>query len=155
MVTTRSENDSMGSIDVPASQLWGAQTQRSLEHFHISQEKMPTELIHALALTKRAAAQVNMALGLLPANRAKAIMAAADEVLNGDHAGEFPLSIWQTGSGTQTNMNMNEVLANRASELLGGSGVIIVWFILMMMLIKAKVQMMYSQPQCMLLPLLG
>ncbi|MDA5489880.1 class II fumarate hydratase [Yersinia kristensenii] len=120
MVTTRSENDSMGSIDVPASQLWGAQTQRSLEHFRISQEKMPTELIHALALTKRAAAQVNMALGLLPANRAKAIMAAADEVLNGDHAGEFPLSIWQTGSGTQTNMNMNEVLANRASELLGG-----------------------------------
>ncbi|MFL4555697.1 class II fumarate hydratase [Yersinia kristensenii] len=121
MVTTRSENDSMGPIDVPASQLWGAQTQRSLEHFRISQEKMPTELIHALALTKRAAAQVNMALGLLPANRAKAIMAAADEVLNGDHAGEFPLSIWQTGSGTQTNMNMNEVLANRASELLGGA----------------------------------
>lgn len=120
MVTTRSEKDSMGPIDVPASQLWGAQTQRSLEHFRISQEKMPTSLIHALALTKRAAAQVNMDLGLLPAERAKAIMRAADEVLKGEHASEFPLSIWQTGSGTQTNMNMNEVLANRASELLGG-----------------------------------
>lgn len=120
MVTTRSEKDSMGPIDVPVSQLWGAQTQRSLEHFRISQEKMPTALIHALALTKRAAAQVNMDLGLLPAERARAIMRAADEVLNGEHASEFPLSIWQTGSGTQTNMNMNEVLANRASELLGG-----------------------------------
>ncbi|AJJ09317.1 fumarate hydratase, class II [Yersinia rohdei] len=120
MVTTRSEKDSMGPIDVPASQLWGAQTQRSLAHFHISQEKMPRELIHALALTKRAAAQVNMDLGLLPAERAKAIMRAADEVLDNCHPNEFPLSIWQTGSGTQTNMNMNEVLANRASELLGG-----------------------------------
>ncbi|WP_145526154.1 class II fumarate hydratase [Yersinia rohdei] len=120
MVTTRSEKDSMGPIDVPASQLWGAQTQRSLVHFHISQEKMPRELIHALALTKRAAAQVNMDLGLLPAERAKAIMRAADEVLDNCHPNEFPLSIWQTGSGTQTNMNMNEVLANRASELLGG-----------------------------------
>ncbi|MFV8798572.1 class II fumarate hydratase [Yersinia sp. LJYL362] len=120
MVTTRSEKDSMGPIDVPASQLWGAQTQRSLEHFRISQEKMPAALIYALALTKRAAAKVNSDLGLLPAERAKAIMRAADEVLNGKHASEFPLSIWQTGSGTQTNMNMNEVLANRASELLGG-----------------------------------
>ncbi len=82
---------------------------------------MPTELIHALALTKRAAAQVNMDLGLLPAERAKAIMRAADEVLDGAHPTEFPLAIWQTGSGTQTNMNMNEVLANRASELLGGA----------------------------------
>lgn len=121
MATTRSEKDSMGSIDVPANQLWGAQTQRSLAHFRISQEKMPTELIHALALTKRAAAQVNMDLGLLPAERAKAIMRAADEVLNDAHPTEFPLAIWQTGSGTQTNMNMNEVLANRASELLGGA----------------------------------
>ncbi|WP_145563069.1 class II fumarate hydratase [Yersinia aldovae] len=120
MATTRSEKDSMGSIDVPANQLWGAQTQRSLEHFRISQEKMPTALIHALALTKRAAAQVNMDLGLLPATRAQAIMCAADEVLADVHPNAFPLSIWQTGSGTQTNMNMNEVLANRASELLGG-----------------------------------
>lgn len=120
MATTRSEKDSMGPIDVPANQLWGAQTQRSLEHFRISQEKMPTSLIHALAQTKRAAAKVNMDLGLLPAERAEAIMRAADEVLDDRHPSEFPLSIWQTGSGTQTNMNMNEVLANRASELLGG-----------------------------------
>ncbi|WP_333892466.1 lyase family protein, partial [Atlantibacter subterraneus] len=80
----------------------------------------PTALIHALALTKRAAAKVNMDLQLLPHERGEAIISAADEVLNGQHAGEFPLAIWQTGSGTQTNMNMNEVLANRASELLGG-----------------------------------
>ncbi|MBU9836133.1 class II fumarate hydratase [Rahnella sp. L72c] len=120
MASTRIEKDSMGPIDVPADKLWGAQTQRSLEHFHISSEKMPAALIHALALTKRAAASVNMDLGLLPAERAKAIIAAADEVLADKHSAEFPLSIWQTGSGTQTNMNMNEVLANRASEILGG-----------------------------------
>lgn len=120
MASTRIEKDSMGPIDVPADKLWGAQTQRSLEHFRISSEKMPAALIHALALTKRAAASVNMDLGLLPAERAKAIIAAADEVLADKHSAEFPLSIWQTGSGTQTNMNMNEVLANRASEILGG-----------------------------------
>ncbi|UJD89423.1 class II fumarate hydratase [Rahnella aquatilis] len=120
MASTRIEKDSMGPIDVPADKLWGAQTQRSLEHFRISSEKMPAALIHALALTKRAAASVNMDLGLLPAERAKAIIAAADEVLADNHSAEFPLSIWQTGSGTQTNMNMNEVLANRASEILGG-----------------------------------
>jgi len=110
----------MGAIDVPADKLWGAQTQRSLEHFRISTEKMPAALIHALALTKRAAAKVNMDLSLLAKERGEAIIAAADEVLNGQHTGEFPLAIWQTGSGTQTNMNMNEVLANRASEILGG-----------------------------------
>ncbi|CAI0725545.1 MULTISPECIES: class II fumarate hydratase [Serratia] len=120
MAAVRIEKDSMGPIEVPADRLWGAQTQRSLEHFRISSEKMPTALIHALALTKRAAASVNMDLGLLPAERANAIISAADEVLADQHANEFPLSIWQTGSGTQTNMNMNEVLANRASELLGG-----------------------------------
>ncbi|MBU9830092.1 MULTISPECIES: class II fumarate hydratase [Rahnella] len=120
MTATRIEKDSMGPIDVPADKLWGAQTQRSLEHFRISSEKMPTALIHALALTKRAAASVNMDLGLLPAERGDAIVAAADEVLANKHPEEFPLSIWQTGSGTQTNMNMNEVLANRASEILGG-----------------------------------
>ncbi|WP_129990721.1 class II fumarate hydratase [Rahnella sp. CFA14(1/10)] len=120
MASTRIEKDSMGPIDVPADKLWGAQTQRSLEHFRISSEKMPAALIHALALTKRAAASVNMDLGLLPAERAKAIIAAADEVLADKHSAEFPLYIWQTGSGTQTNMNMNEVLANRASEILGG-----------------------------------
>ncbi|MFU9138559.1 class II fumarate hydratase [Erwinia tasmaniensis] len=120
MAATRIEKDSMGSIEVPADKLWGAQTQRSLEHFRISTEKMPVELVHALALTKRAAAQVNNDLGLLPAERANAIISAADEVLAGKHSEEFPLAIWQTGSGTQTNMNMNEVLANRASELLNG-----------------------------------
>ncbi|WP_416260032.1 class II fumarate hydratase [Gibbsiella quercinecans] len=120
MAAVRIEKDTMGPIEVPAAQLWGAQTQRSLEHFRISSEKMPPELIHALALTKRAAASVNMDLGLLPGERGHAIIDAADEVLAGKHPSEFPLSIWQTGSGTQTNMNMNEVLANRASELLGG-----------------------------------
>ena len=120
MASSRIEKDSMGPIDVPADSLWGAQTQRSLEHFRISTEKMPTALIQALALTKRAAAKVNMDLGLLPAERGKAILAAADEVLAGKHPDEFPLAIWQTGSGTQSNMNMNEVLANRASEILGG-----------------------------------
>ncbi|WP_318377240.1 class II fumarate hydratase [Enterobacter sp.] len=120
MTSHRSEKDSMGAIDVPADKLWGAQTQRSLEHFRISTEKMPEALIRALALTKRAAAKVNQDLGLLPEEKARAIISAADEVLAGKHPDEFPLAIWQTGSGTQSNMNMNEVLANRASELLGG-----------------------------------
>ncbi|WP_312670066.1 class II fumarate hydratase [Pseudescherichia sp.] len=120
MTSHRSEKDSMGAIDVPADKLWGAQTQRSLEHFRISTEKMPVSLLRALALTKRAAAKVNQDLGLLAAEKAQAIISAADEVLKGDHPDEFPLAIWQTGSGTQSNMNMNEVLANRASELLGG-----------------------------------
>ncbi|WP_037413646.1 lyase family protein, partial [Serratia fonticola] len=104
MAGVRIEKDSMGPIEVPADQLWGAQTQRSLEHFRISSEKMPPALIHALAMTKRAAASVNMDLGLLPAERGKAIIQAADEVLADKHPNEFPLSIWQTGSGTQTNM---------------------------------------------------
>ncbi|WP_187487653.1 class II fumarate hydratase [Duffyella gerundensis] len=120
MAANRIEKDSMGPIDVPDDKLWGAQTQRSLEHFRISTEKMPVELVHALALTKRAAAKVNSDLGLLPQERAEAIIQAADEVLANQHKDEFPLAIWQTGSGTQTNMNMNEVLANRASEILGG-----------------------------------
>ena len=100
MAATRIEKDSMGPIDVPADKLWGAQTQRSLEHFRISTEKMPTELVYALAQTKRAAATVNRDLGLLPAERADAIVKAADEVLADQHSGEFPLAIWQTGSGT-------------------------------------------------------
>jgi len=120
MADTRIERDSFGAIDVPATRLWGAQTQRSLEHFHISTERMPPELIRALARVKRAAATVNQGLGALAPEIADAIVAAADEVLAGVHADEFPLVVWQTGSGTQTNMNMNEVLANRASELLGG-----------------------------------
>src|SRR5712671_103579 len=116
----RIERDTFGEICVPADRLWGAQTQRSLENFRISGERMPPELIHALARVKRACAVVNRELGELPAGKANAIIAAADEVLAGKHDGEFPLVVWQTGSGTQTNMNMNEVLANRASELLGG-----------------------------------
>ncbi len=119
-MTTREEKDSFGYIDVPAERLWGAQTQRSLEHFRISSEKMPVELVMALAEVKRACAIVNRDLGLLGADRAQAIVQAADEILAGKHAEEFPLAVWQTGSGTQSNMNMNEVLANRASELLGG-----------------------------------
>lgn len=116
----RIEKDSFGPIEVPAGHLWGAQTQRSLHHFHISTEKMAPELIAALAQVKRAAAAVNRSLGKLPKDKADAIMAAADEVLEGRHPDEFPLAVWQTGSGTQSNMNMNEVLANRASELMGG-----------------------------------
>jgi fumarate hydratase class II len=117
----RIERDTFGEIEVPAARLWGAQTQRSLEYFRISGERMPAELLRALALVKRACATVNRALGTLDAAKADAIIAAADEVLAGRHDAEFPLVVWQTGSGTQTNMNMNEVLANRASELLGGS----------------------------------
>lgn len=116
----REERDAMGVIQVPAHALWGAQTQRSLQNFKISSEKMPVALIHALALVKCAAANVNCELGLLDEAVANAIIVAADEVIAGQHAEEFPLVIWQTGSGTQSNMNMNEVLANRASELLGG-----------------------------------
>jgi fumarate hydratase class II len=117
---TRVERDTFGPIDVPADRLWGAQTQRSLQFFRISTEKMPEALIRALLVIKRSAARVNAALGALPQKKADAIVAAADEALAGKHAAEFPLAIWQTGSGTQTNMNVNEVLANRASEVMGG-----------------------------------
>jgi fumarate hydratase, class II len=116
----RIEVDSFGEIAVPAARLWGAQTQRSLMYFAIGDEPMPLALIDAIACVKRAAALANVELGELDAATGNAIVAAADEVLGGGHRGEFPLSIWQTGSGTQTNMNVNEVLANRASELLGG-----------------------------------
>jgi fumarate hydratase class II len=115
----RIEKDTFGPINVPSDRLWGAQTQRSLHHFHISTEHMPAELINALVTAKRAAAVVNAQSGL-NADKAKAIVAAADEVLTGMHQQEFPLYVWQTGSGTQTNMNVNEVLANRASEIMGG-----------------------------------
>jgi fumarate hydratase class II len=120
MTATRVERDSFGPIDVPAERLWGAQTQRSLGHFRISSEKMAPALIRALLIVKRSAARVNQALGALDAKKAQAIVTAADETLAGKHDDEFPLAVWQTGSGTQTNMNVNEVLANRASELLGG-----------------------------------
>jgi fumarate hydratase, class II len=120
MSDVRTETDSFGLIEVPANRYWGAQTQRSMDFFAISTERMPRELILALAQIKRAAALVNKELGELDARPADAIVVAADEVLAGKWPDEFPLSVWQTGSGTQTNMNLNEALANRASELLGG-----------------------------------
>jgi len=116
----RTEHDTFGPIDVPANRLWGAQTQRSLQNFDISGEQQPREIIRALAEIKRSSARVNHALGLQSEKKTEAIVAAADEVIAGRHPDEFPLVVWQTGSGTQTNMNVNEVLANRASELLGG-----------------------------------
>jgi fumarate hydratase class II len=123
MTAMRSERDSFGVVEVPAERLWGAQTQRALEHFAISSERMPREFIQVLAAVKAACARVNGDLDLLSPDKVKAIVAACEEVSDGRHADEFPLSLWQSGSGTQTNMNMNEVLANRASELLfGGRG---------------------------------
>jgi len=119
-VEFRTEKDTFGPIQVPAAQLWGAQTQRSLQNFDISGERQPAEIIKALAQVKRASAVVNHKLGLQDEQKTQAIAAAADEVIAGRHPDEFPLVVWQTGSGTQTNMNVNEVLANRASELLGG-----------------------------------
>jgi fumarate hydratase class II len=116
----RVETDSMGPVEVPAGVYYGAQTQRSLTHFAIGRERMPPELIRALATLKKAAALVNWELGKLPADKAELIATAADEVIEGKHADQFPLSVWQTGSGTQTNMNVNEVIANRAIELAGG-----------------------------------
>src|SRR5512133_3209034 len=120
-MNTRIEQDSFGPLEVPAERLWGAQTQRSLQNFDISGERQPKEIIRALVQIKRSSAVVNHLLGILDDNKAAAIIAAADEVLAGGHDDEFPLVVWQTGSGTQTNMNVNEVLANRASELLGGA----------------------------------
>ncbi len=117
---TRLEADSMGTIEVPAERLYGAQTQRSLEHFRIGADRFPRGLIRALGLVKKASAQVNQELGLLAPELADVIVAAADEVIAGQWDAEFPLVVWQTGSGTQTNMNANEVIANRASELAGG-----------------------------------
>ncbi len=117
---TRIEKDTFGPIEVPADRLWGAQTQRSLQNFDISGERQPLEIIRALAQVKRASARVNHALGLQDEKKTQAIVVAADEVIAGQHPQEFPLVVWQTGSGTQTNMNLNEVLANRASELMGG-----------------------------------
>jgi len=119
-LSTRIEKDSFGSIFVSAQHYWGAQTQRSLGHFNISHEKMDPQVIRALVLIKKAAAHVNYEFKILSIEKSLAIKSAADEILNGKHSGEFPLSVWQTGSGTQTNMNVNEVIANLASEILGG-----------------------------------
>src|SRR3954463_14860131 len=119
-VKTRVESDSMGKIEVPSNVYWGAQTQRSILHFNIGRDTMPPELIKAFATLKKAAALVNQDLGKLPADKAKLIVQAADEVIAGKLNDQFPLRIWQTGSGTQTNMNANEVISNRAIELVGG-----------------------------------
>jgi fumarate hydratase class II len=117
---TRIETDSMGAIEVPTNVYWGAQTARSLVHFDIGRDVMPPELIRAFAILKKAAALVNQDLGQLPADKAKLIAQAADEVISGKLSGQFPLRVWQTGSGTQTNMNVNEVISNRAIEIAGG-----------------------------------
>src|SRR5262245_35979061 len=120
MAGTRTETDSMGAIEVPADRYWGAQTQRSLHHFKIGADRLPRPMIRALGLVKRAAAVVNRDLGLLPPDKAEAILRAADEVIAGALDDHFPLVVWQTGSGTQSNMNANEVISNRAIELSGG-----------------------------------
>ncbi len=117
---TRMESDSMGEIEVAADKYWGAQTQRSLLHFNIGDDVMPREMIRALGILKKAAALVNQDLGKLPAEKAKLIVQACDEVIEGKLDEHFPLRVWQTGSGTQTNMNANEVISNRAIEIAGG-----------------------------------
>src|SRR6266513_1167272 len=117
---TRVESDSMGQIEVPADKYWGAQTQRSLVHFDIGYDVMPREMIRAFGILKKAAALVNQDLGKLPADKAKLIEEACDEVIAGKLDEHFPLRVWQTGSGTQTNMNANEVISNRAIEIAGG-----------------------------------
>jgi fumarate hydratase class II len=120
MVKTRTETDTFGPIEVAADRLWGAQTERARRNFRIGEERMPLPIIHALALIKRAAAEANRELGSLDARRANAIVRAAQEVIDGKLDDHFPLPVWQTGSGTQTNMNVNEVIAARANMLLGG-----------------------------------
>ena len=118
--STRTETDSFGPIEVPSDRYWGAQTQRSRQNFRIGNDRMPVAIIHALGIVKLASAETNRELGLLDNRRAGAIARAAREVIEGKHDDQFPLVVWQTGSGTQTNMNLNEVIANRANELLGG-----------------------------------
>src|SRR6202795_2081835 len=117
---TRSETDSCGPIEVAADRYWGAQTERSRRNFRIGHDQMPMEIIHGLGIVKLAAAETNRELGLLDQRRTRAIIRAAREVIDGKLDDQFPLVVWQTGSGTQTNMNLNEVIANRANELLGG-----------------------------------
>src|SRR5215216_2068283 len=119
-IKTRIETDSMGPIEVLANRYWGAQTQRSLHHFNIGDDRMPREMIRALGILKKAAALVNEELGKLAPDKAKLIVQACDEVIEGNLDDHFPLRVWQTGSGTQTNMNANEVISNRAIEIAGG-----------------------------------
>src|SRR6202045_2789012 len=119
-LATRTKTDSFGPIEVDASRYWGAQTERSRQNFRIGHDRMPIDIIRALGIVKLAAAETNRGLGLLDQRRARAIIRAAREVIDGKFDDHFPLVVWQTGSGTQTNMNLNEVIANRANELLGG-----------------------------------
>jgi fumarate hydratase class II len=121
---TRVESDTFGPIEVPADRYWGAQTERSRRNFRIGEERMPKPIIRALGIVKRAAAEVNRRLGSLDARRAKAIARAAQEVIDGKLDEHFPLVVWQSGSGTHTNMNVNEVIAARASQLLGAPGAV-------------------------------
>jgi fumarate hydratase class II len=118
---TRTEKDSMGEVEVPADRYWGAQTQRSLHHFSIGEDRMPVEVVRALGILKKAAALANLELGVLPKNKADLIVAASEEVIDGTLDDHFPLFVWQTGSGTQSNMNANEVISNRAIEMSGGT----------------------------------
>src|SRR5580692_8836474 len=120
LISTRTETDSFGPIEVPADRYWGAQTERSRQNFRIGQDRMPMAIVRALGIVKLAAAETNRELGLLDQRRARAIIRAAREVIDGKLDDHFPLVVWQTGSGTQTNMNLNEVIANRANEMLGG-----------------------------------
>ncbi|OYX87560.1 MAG: class II fumarate hydratase, partial [Azorhizobium sp. 35-67-5] len=120
MTASRTETDTFGPIEVPADRYWGAQAQRSLGNFKIGWERQPAPVIRALGIVKRAAAETNMALGRLDPKLGEAIVAAANEVIEGKLDDHFPLVVWQTGSGTQSNMNANEVISNRAIEMLGG-----------------------------------
>jgi len=120
MIKYRKERDTMGIVEVPCDALWGAQTQRSLNNFKIGEEKIPIEIIYAIAIVKKAAAITNRKLGVLDDNKSKLIVNVCDEIISGKHNSQFPLSVWQTGSGTQTNMNVNEVIANRCHVLVGG-----------------------------------
>lgn len=145
----RIEKDTMGEIKVPANKIWGAQTQRSKENFQIGTEQMPIELVQAMTILKKSAAIANNKLGKLSDIKANAIVQAADEILNGQWDDQFPLVVWQTGSGTQSNMNVNEVIAHRANQLLEDAGEAD-RIHQMMMSINLKAQMIPSQQHCIL-----
>jgi fumarate hydratase class II len=144
----RNESDSMGEIKVPCDRYYGAQTARSLQNFKIGGERFPRPLIRALGILKKAAAITNKELGILPAEKADLIVQAANEVIEGKLDDHFPLVVWQTGSGTQTNMNTNEVISNRAIEIAGGVMGRKNLFTQMMMSIKHSLQMILSLQQC-------
>ena len=145
---TRVERDVFGSIEVPAEHYWGAQTQRSIMLFQIGEEHLPTPVIRAFGLLKKAAALANIALGTLDKQRGLAVVQAADEVIAGKFDADFPLVVWQTGSGTQTNMNANEVIANRANELLGSPQARVLQFTQTITLIAVSPRMIASRQRC-------